>query len=111
MAEEDMSETTRKTYALRLGATVSVPASATELLARDGTVVGFQLEDGSLVKPWITWEHQKTDSDDDGKDLNHEELVALGFDYEYEERVLDDETSLAGQISSSKDAPSCITCG
>lgn len=54
-----------------------VPGSASIDMTPVGTIGGIRLGDGRLVRPWITWEIEEADGSH--RDLDHEELVELGF--------------------------------
>ena len=84
--ESQPTETTLKTYTLNIEVNVTVPADAKEIHARDGIVVGFELPGGVLIKPWVVFEQCTTSDQDDSKDLSHDEVTALGIEYEYETR-------------------------
>ena len=84
--ESQTSDTTLKPYTLNIEASVNVPAAAKELKARDGSVVGFELPGGILIKPWVVFEQSTTSTEDDTKDLSHDEVTALGVEYEYDTR-------------------------
>jgi hypothetical protein len=84
--EPQTTGTNLKTYTLNIEASVTVPADAKEIQTRDGRVVGFELPGGVLIKPWIVFEQCSTSDEDDSNDLTHDELTALGVEYEYETR-------------------------
>lgn len=87
----DTVEIPTKSYSLTLEASVTVPADVTEVLAFDGRVVGFTLADGSVVKPCIVFERASSAENDDYKDLNDNEAMALGLNLEYEHREMVEE--------------------
>jgi len=67
------------TFTVSCQLTINAPADAEPLYAYDGRMVGFQLADGSILKPWIVFEHQPNPDIDHYRDLHETDLDALGF--------------------------------
>lgn len=78
-----------KTYDVTVTATITVPSDLEEVFSADGYTVGFKRPDGSILKPWLVFEHQ---SDEGGeRDLSEKELSdEFGIDIEYDHRDMNE---------------------
>lgn len=56
---------------------IGIPATATIAHSPNGNTCGLRLADGRLVRPWITWEIE--DAGENHRELDHDDLLALGF--------------------------------
>lgn len=56
---------------------IGAPGTASIHITPVGGIGGIRLKDGRLARPWITWEIEEPDGSH--RDLEHDELVALGF--------------------------------
>lgn len=61
--------------------TIDIPDDAEIARGPTGAVIGVQLADGRIVRPWISHEIEE-DGGEAYRDLSYDELQALDFDVE-----------------------------
>lgn len=64
---------------------LNIPKAYTPVRNQFGEIRGFQLTDGTVLKPVLTFERHKEEDDSISEDLTYERLRELGVDWDYTE--------------------------
>ena len=66
------------TFTITVSEKIALPEGSTIAYAESGAISGYRLPDGRLIRPWISYEIEEEDGDN--QDLSYDELLALGIE-------------------------------